>query len=289
MNFATTQPAAGMQQMSESMMQQFTDLIYETTGIRIPQQKRTLMSNRVRRRLRATGCGDYQAYFQHLKSISRTDKEWDGFLQEITTHETYLFRDEAQWNWLKNTFLPGVVAAARKGDRPRSLRIWSAAASTGDESYSIATCIAASIPNHTQWNIKILGTDIGIDALRAANEGNFGERAMRLVPKDLVRRFFKKSDDGQSWSAQQVLRDMLEFRQHNLLKPLGEKPFDLVFLKNVLIYFDRDSKKRVMELVNKQVTPGGYLVSGPAEGISDFVTQLERHEPWLFQSPPKSN
>jgi chemotaxis protein methyltransferase CheR len=113
----------------------------------------------------------------------------------------------------------------------------------------------------------------------------FGERAMRLVPETCKKVFFSKTKDADLWQAKPVLTQMMTFRQHNLLEPLREPPFDLVFLKNVLIYFDPASKKRVMENVLRMIRPGGMLVAGPAEGVGDFTADLVRVQCWLYQRP----
>lgn len=275
-------------QISLAQMREYIDLIYRTTGIRIPEQKTTLMSNRIRRRLRATGMQDYDAYLRHLRNLSRQDREWDAFLQEITTHETYLFRDDTQWEWFQKTFLPAVAQQAQRGQRTRQLRIWSAAASTGDEAHTIASCIAHAIPQHARWSITILGTDIGLAALEEARAGEFSARAMRLVPAEMRDKYFVRIADDGACRAKDVLRSMITFRQHNLLSPLREQPFDLIFLKNVLIYFDKQSKQPVVQNIRQALRPDGYLVTGPAEGVSDLLGGMDRLESWLFRNPVAS-
>ena len=133
--------------------------------------------------------------------------------------------------------LPLRMASTAPTDDHRSLRIWSAACSTGDEPYTVACCVAACLPNLQRWKVQILGTDIGLGALAQAKAGVFGARAMRLVPEGYRRRFFSKDKDGDLWHARPILTDMLSFRKHNLMEPFCESPFDLVLLKNVLIYF----------------------------------------------------
>lgn len=278
---ATLEPSVG--QIDDAEMQRFTALIYKVTGIRIPDQKTTLMSNRIRRRLRATGLESYAAYFERLRKLPTDDPEWDAFLQEVTTHETYLFRDEAQWNWFRENFLADVVKQARAGKRPRKLRIWSAAASTGDEAYTIACCIADRITDAASWKISIVGTDVGIGALEQAKRGRFDKRAMRLVPDKYRRRFFDQCGDEEAWKIKPTLASWTQFRQHNLLEKLPEPAFDVVFLKNVLIYFDKQSKGLVMEHLLQSLGRDGYLVSGPAEGISEFVAGYDRPLPWLWR------
>ena len=270
-------------QVTDKELRQFADLIYSRTGIRVSPQKKTLLSNRLRRRLRQTGIEGFGAYYDHLNRLPAAHPEWDAFLQEITTHETYLFRDEQQWAWFRNVYLDEVSAAARSGDRPKSLRIWSAASSTGDEAYTAACCVADRLLNVSLWNVQILGTDIGIGAVEQATAGVFGERAMRLVPEDYRRRFFTKARDANLWQAKPAIRRLVSFRQHNLMGALRERPFDLVLLKNVLIYFDAASKKTVVDNVRSAIRPGGLLLAGAAEGIADYVRDFERLQPWRYR------
>ena len=271
-------------QVSDAELARYADLIYRRTGIHVSPHKKTLLSNRLRRRLRQTGIRTFEEYYRHLQKLSPLDPEWDAFLQEITTHETYLFRDESQWRWFRGVFLPERHAEARASGR-KTLRIWSAACSTGDEAFTIACCIAAHLPDFPQWKVSILGTDIGVGALEQARAAVFGERAMHLVPEDYRRRFFTKAKDAQVWQAKPVLTGMVTFRQHNLMDPLREQPFDLVFLKNVLIYFDAASKQKVVTNVRSMVRPGGLLVAGAAEGVGDLVRDYQRIEPWLHRRP----
>lgn len=277
--------AASLEQVTDAELASYAKLVYERTGIRIPPQKKTLLSNRVRRRLRATGIKGFSAYYNQLKRLSPRDPEWDAFLQEITTHETYLFRDEGQWKWFREEYLPRLASEARCGQRQTSLRIWSAACSTGDEAYTAACCIAANLPNYASWKIRILGSDIGVGAVQQAGMATFGERAMRLVPDTYKRRFFTKAANANVWQAKPALSNMTAFRQHNLMDPLRERSFDLVFLKNVLIYFDRDSKRKVIDTIRSVMRTGSLLVAGPADGISEFVRDYQRHQPWLYECP----
>ena len=215
-------------QVTDSQLSGYSELIYTRTGVRISAQKKTLLSNRVRRRLRETGIEDFGAYLRHLKQLRPNDPEWDAFLQEITTHETYLFRDESQWEWFCS-YLQQRAAAAQNGKEPQKLRIWSAACSTGDEACTIACCIASHLPSHRQWDVKILGTDIGIGAIEQAKQFVFGKRAMRLVPENCMRHF-QQAKDGQIWQARAILSDMISFRQHNLMNRISDPPFDVAFL-----------------------------------------------------------
>jgi chemotaxis protein methyltransferase CheR len=181
-----------------------------------------------------------------------------------------------------------VVAHEANRRGPKSLRIWSAASSTGDEAMTIACCIAATLPNLPEWRVRIVGTDIGVGALEFARKAIYGERAMHLVPESYKKRFFTQQPNRTSWQANPILTGMVTYKQHNLLDLLKESQFDLVFLKNVLIYFDDTSKRRVMAHVRKLIRPGGLLVAGAAEGVSDLLKEMTRLRPWLYQEPEKT-
>jgi chemotaxis protein methyltransferase CheR len=281
---APVTPSSSLDQVSDSLLSRYAELIYTRTGIRISPQKKLLLSNRLRRRLRSTGIKSFDEYYTHIKRLPAKDPEWDAFIQEITTHETYLFRDETQWKWFRNEYLPKLAATHQAGHGRQMLRIWSAAASTGDEAYSAACCIAACL-DLTKWHVHVLGTDIGTGALEQAKSGVFGQRAMRLAPADYRQRFFTKAKDVEAWNAKPILTDMLSFRQHNLLDSLHERQFDLVFLKNVLIYFNQQSKTAVLHNVRAAIRPGGLLISGMAEGVADLLKDFQRQKPWLFCKP----
>lgn len=265
-------------QVNDDQMRRYAKMIYDVAGIEISPAKKQLLSNRIRRRLKETGIKDFEAYHNFLKGVPTSHAEWDFFLQEVTTHETYLFRDEANWRWLREDFLPEFQKKGAGG-----LRIWSAACSTGDEAYTIATCVAEGLRNPTQWRVQIVGTDIGIGAVQDAQQAHFAERAMRLVPAEWRKRYFRQLGEATIWEPIDKLRKMTHFRQHNLLERLNEPPFDLVFLKNVLIYFNHQSKQRVIQNVEAAMRPGSYLVAGAAEGISELMQGFERIQPWLYR------
>lgn len=267
-------------QVTDQQLSQYADLVYSKTGIRISPQKKALVSNRLRRRLRENGMSCFDAYLTLLKSLPANSAEWDAFLQEITTHETYMFRDPTHWKWFQESYLPGLARAEFGTGQAKTLRIWSAACSTGEEVYTIACCIADCAPL-SSWKVQILGTDIGVGALKYAQAGVYGERAVHLVPASFRKRFFLANAKEGTWSVRPQLTAMTQFRQHNLLEPMQSGPFDLVLLKNVLIYFDADSKQLVMKQLKSAIRSGGLLLNGPAEGVSGLLGGWKRIQPWL--------
>jgi chemotaxis protein methyltransferase CheR len=274
-------------QVTDVELRLFAELIYERTGIRVCQRKKILLSNRLRRRLRQTGIGRFGQYYKHLRQLAPDDAEWDAFLQEITTHETCLFRDKQQWDWLRDEFMPEWFGERNAG-HSQLPRIWSAACSTGDEAVTAACCAAAVAPADLLKNVSIWGTDIGADAIAQANAGVYGRRAMRFVPDDYRRRFFTKIDDAESWRTKPPLRRILVFQRHNLMDPMPGRTFDVVILKNVLIYFDAASKRIVLNHIRAALRVGGYLVSSATENVGEFLREFARLRPWLYRKTRQS-
>ncbi len=275
----------GLEQVTDAQLARFADLIYGRTGIRVSPQKKMLLSNRLRRRLRETRIASFGDYYRRLVQLDPDDPEWDALIQEVATHETFLFRDEAQWTWFRKVYLAACAAGKPPGGFKGTLRVWSAACSSGDEPYTIACSILASLQSARQWTIRVLGTDIGLGALAQCASATFSERSMGLVPEELKGRYFTKLPAGTQWKAKPALTELVSFRQHNLLDRLNEPPFDIVFLKNVLIYFDAASKARVMERVRAAVRPGGMLVTGAAEGVAEHLREFKCLQSWLHQRP----
>jgi chemotaxis protein methyltransferase CheR len=271
-------------ELSERDFHRFRELIYRHAGIRIPETKRVLIANRVRRRLRATGIASFNEYYAQLTG-PKGSVELTQFLDAITTNETYFDRDPAQYAWFQQTFLPEVGEAGRSGRRPRRLRVWSAACSTGEELYSIAMRVHEERARFPGWEIYLLGTDLSSEALEAARAGSYDARAVRLISPERRARAFDHDPATQRYRVKAEIRGLATWKSHNLLKPSPEKPFDCIFLKNVLIYFDTASKQTVVRNLIRVLAPGGYLVAGLTEGVSALLDPLIRIKPWLYRKP----
>ena len=264
--------------------EKFCELIYRIAGIRIAENKRVMVSNRIRRRLRAVGITGFGAYYAHLTSPAGNG-EMPLFLDAITTNETYFFRDPQHYDWLGASFLPEIAHQAVLRKRPKTLRIWAAACSTGEEPYSIALKLLERKPMFAGWRLTVLGTDLSGAVLDAARAGRYDARAVRLVEPALRQAFFDEDPKTQRFSIKPEVKALVTWKQHNLLSPLKEDPFDCIFIKNVLIYFDKDSKQIVVRNLVESLAPGGYLVVGPTEGIYAMLDPLSKLKPWLYQKP----
>lgn len=270
-----------LERLSPKQFELFQKFIYDRSGIKIDPSKVTLVSNRIRRRLRAGSCKDFDAYYLFLNS-KLGESELTGFLDAITTNETSFFRTPSNFEWLKSEYVKELVKEKSLGKRNASLRVWSAACSSGEEPYSIAMCLSEASVLLKGWVIQILGTDISESALKLAREGVFAKRTMQELDDTRIRRYFSEETQGY-YKIRPALAQMVLFKHHNLMRALAEPQFDCIWLRNVLIYFDRESKAKVIDHLVRSLAPGGYLVVGPSEGVYDMLGMLQKRGTFLYQ------
>jgi len=275
-------PVSEPQRLTKPQFDRFRDFIYRASGIRVDASKITLVSNRIRRRLRAGDHADFDSYYEHLTS-SGCAGELEQFLDAITTNETHFFRTAGHFEWFKTDFVTEAITRHRQNERAPSLRIWSAACSTGEEPYSLAICLAENGLRLRDWKLSILGTDISEAVLKDARAGLYGQRSLEEVSDVQLRRYFERQKDQEVWQVRSALREMVEFRRHNLMEPLRLPSFDCIFIRNVLIYFDRESKKAVIRNLIGALARGGYLVVGPSEGVYDMLEPLVKKSAFLYR------
>lgn len=267
-------------ELTSAQFHRFQELIYSVTGIRVPDSKIVLLSNRLRRRAKTVDLASFDDYFR-LVDEDRKGPEFTQFLNAVTTNETFFFRTEKHFEWFQSDFMNERVLLARKGGA-KSLRVWSAACSTGEEVYSLAICVARNLLRLRNWNLEIIGTDLSEDVLQSARMGTYGSRSMEAVPDTQKRRYFTQAS-ADSWTVRPSLKEFVTFQPHNLMTPMRLPPFDCIFIRNVLIYFDRESKQQVVQHLINALVPGGYLVVGPSEGIYDMLGNLKKHSTFLYQ------
>lgn len=270
------------ERLNPQQFRRFRDFIYQHSGIYIDEKKVTLLSNRIRRRLKAGQFANFESYYEFMTSRTGSG-ELDQFLDAITTNETFFFRTDKHFEWLKNSFATELVAQQRAGMRSPSLRIWSAGCATGAEPYSIAICLTENAYRLPDWSLTVLGTDISEAALREARQAVYAPRALEMVSPQQRRRYFQKSSNEELYQVRPRIRRLVEFEKHNLMETMQQPPFDCIFIRNVLIYFNRASKQVVIEHLLRALKPGGYMVVGPSEGIYDMLSPLEKISPFLYQ------
>lgn len=250
----------------------FQKLIHEEAGIYLAPVKRALLSARLSRRLRQLGLSTFGAYYRYVLEAGEDERR--HLLDWICTNETRFFREEAQFEFLEHQIIPSWLADP---SRSRSVRVWSAACSTGEEPFSLAMSLHAHLAA-AGWAIRIVATDLSTRALARAEAAEWPVEQADQIPRHYLHRYMlrgRRSREG-LMKAGPELRSLVEFSRLNLNDdsyPL-QGQFDLVFCRNVLIYFDADGKRRVAERLIRHLLPGGYLFLGHAESGSGWRKDL---------------
>ena len=263
--------------LSPAAFERITGLMHATIGLSFPEHKRSLVSSRLGPRVQRLGLGSYEDYAALIDSDA-DGGEFQMAVDLLTTNETYFFREPAHY---------ALIEEVLSAEKPRSVAVWSAASSFGDEAYSTAMLLADLAQQGrigAQWSV--LGTDISDRVLQSAAQGVFPEDRLRGVsPQRLKRHCLRGEGDSEGLVQMQPgLRDRVRFGQLNLcagFAPLG--PFDIVFLRNVLIYFDPPTKSAVVDRVLAQLRPGGLFFLGTAEGRVPCATKLQVLAPGAYR------
>lgn len=268
--------------LTTAEFKQYHDLIYRIAGIHYPAEKRELLSNRIRKRLRATSESDYGSY---LQSIGRpSSRELQNFLDSITTNETYFFRCQRHWDYFKSW----LEEKKKEPDlRRNGLRLWSAAASNGAEACTMLIVLHQVFgDNFGGMKVEILGTDLSTQILEEAHSGNFRPYALAQTSPDIVARYFTASDTKDQFQFDRRLLNSVRFEQHNLMEAMaGQKQFDAVFVRNVMIYFDQKSREHVLSNVLDSLQPGGLMIVGESESLLSVEHGFEYQKPSIFLKP----
>jgi chemotaxis protein methyltransferase CheR len=242
-------------------------LLKERSGLDLSADKQYLVESRLIPLARKVGLPGITELVQKMKSGA--DALTAEVVEAMTTNETFFFRDKVPFDHLRETMLPSLLKA--RASR-RALRIWCAASSTGQEPYSIAMCLKELGSALAGWRVEIIGTDLSQAVLEKSRAGIFSQfEVQRGLPIQMLVKYFTQI--GELWQLNPDLRSMVQYRQLNLLHDFSQLgKFDVIFCRNVLIYFDQETKARIFERLSKVIEPDGFMVLGAAEsvvGISD--------------------
>ena len=242
-------------------------LIHQRAGISLHEHKQAMVYSRLSRRLRETGHRSFASYLQWLEGVSGDagEREWQQFVNCLTTNLTSFFREEHHFPVLTE------VLRERAGPGARTpIRIWCSAASTGEEPYSIAMCVLEALGSNPA--VSILASDIDTQVLETARRGVYAHDARGLSPERLKRHFMRGTGNNAGYiRVRPELGKLIDFRPFNLMSPnwaLGE-PYDIVFCRNVMIYFDAPTQRRVLERMHAVMKPRGHLFVGHSENFTD--------------------
>ena len=248
-------------------------VIGENAGIVLGPNKRQLVQGRLARRLRELGLPSYEAYCAHVRDSG--PEELVGLINALTTNVTAFFREKHHFEALASYMLP---EAMKRNAANRRLRIWSAGCSTGEEPYCIAMTASEVVPAVQRWDLKILATDIDSDVVAAAEAGVYPLDRLSAVSQERLQRNFQKGAGEQTGNAvvKAAVRSLVTFRALNLLHSWPMRgPFDVIFCRNVMIYFDQETRERLVNRFTQLLAPGGYLCVGHSEAIHTGVAPVK--------------
>jgi chemotaxis protein methyltransferase CheR len=251
--------------LTQDEFRRLCEFLYRRTGMIFTEAKRYYVERRVVERMTVTGSSGFERYFARLRADLQGEIE--QFVNAFTINETYFYREEHQLSCLTSELLPARLKAKPRGE---AIRIWSVPCSTGEEPYSIAIWLLENWPNVDEHDIEIVGSDIDTDAIALARAGAYGQRALTRLPPQVVDRYFAAAG-ADSWQIVDDLRDSVRFTRVNIVDRGETKAhgrFDVVFCRNVLIYFDDLSRRTTAENLFENLYPGGFICLGHTESMS---------------------
>ena len=258
-----------------------SNYIYNVSGISIDASKAYLLETRFGKLLEEEGCKSYSDFYHKAKSDLKKVLE-QKIINAITTNETLFFRDNGPFELLKFKVLPDLIdARSGNGGRPggANLKIWSSACSTGQEVYSVAIIIKELLGNNTKTNVNLMGTDLSNAAITQASTGTYNKFEIeRGLPREKLQRYFTPA--GGNWKVKDEIRAMATFKRMNLMQPfVGLGKFDIIFCRNVAIYFTLPDRKKLFNKIADSLQPDGYLIIGSTESLTGVCPRFvpKRH------------
>jgi chemotaxis protein methyltransferase CheR len=271
-------------ELSDQLFERFSRLVYQECGINLHNGKRELLQARLNKRLRATGITSYRQYYDYITS-PQNNGEIIHFLDSISTNLTYFFREPKHFEFLEQTALPELVTS-KTNDREMRIRIWSAGCSTGEEPYSLAMSVLAHLNDPGKWDFRILATDISTRVLELGLKGVYSKEKVGKVPQALQKTYFQRqrTEEGDFFEVHPVLKRIVTFRRLNLKENYPfSGPFDFIFCRNVMIYFDKETQQHLIQKMAGYLAPGGYLMVGHSESLTGLDHPLIYVQPSTYR------
>lgn len=260
-------------QLTSDEMCSLVDLAEELCGLYLDDSKGYLVESRLQSLVTKYGCATYREFVDLARQTSSQPVR-DEIVDAITTNETLFFRDDSPFNALRFKIIPELIDQVESGKRPKQLRIWSAACSTGQEAYSLAIVLTEMIPDIASWDIQVLGTDVSQQAVARAREGWYSDlEAGRGLSEATRSQYFTRQRNG--WQVNANVASLAKFESRNLLEPFPERDhFDIVFCRNVAIYFRQEQRDSIFRRIAGSMRPGGVLFIGSAESLANLGVEF---------------
>jgi len=252
--------------ISDEDFLKFREFFYRKTGILFEDSKRYFVDKRLVERIQATGHNNFRSYFTFMR-FQASGEELQALTNAMTVNETYFFREEYQFKCLVDSMLPEIIKTKRPGS---TIRIWSIPSSSGEEPYSIALYLTEYWPDIAHWDVELISSDIDTNILKKAREGRYSARSVQHLPAKLLQKHFRRLPDG-DYQISDDFRQAVEFTRVNLNEPADTRPyrgFDVIFCRNLLIYFDDLSRRQAAEVFFDALNPGGFICLGHSESMS---------------------
>lgn len=270
--------------LTDQLFEKFSRLVYQECGINLHTGKKELLQARLNKRLRVTGIPSYREYYDLITS-PHNNGEIVHFLDCISTNLTYFFREPKHFEFLDSVALPKLIQSKTE-ERNLRIRIWSAGCSTGEEPYSLAMCILGHLQEAERWDFKILATDISTRVLQVGMKGVYPQDKIAKVPKHLQKMYFHRqsTQNGEGFEVSRKLKDIITFRRLNLKESYPfSGPFDFIFCRNVMIYFDKQTQEHLVQKMAGYLSPGGYLMVGHSESLTGLKHSLSYVQPSVYR------
>jgi chemotaxis protein methyltransferase CheR len=260
--------------MNQETFEEFKKFIETNLGIKIPPSKKIMLESRLGKRLRALKISNYEEYCAYVFSPEGFEREIQQLIDVVTTNETDFFRENHHYEILTKQILPELVVDRKISE----LNVWSVAASTGQEAYTLSMVMEDFAASRTRFQYKILGTDISETVLRIAQTGIYTDHQAEKIPSPMKMRYCMRSKNSEQKTIRfkPEIREKIMFRKMNLMDEIYplKKQYHIVFCRNVFIYFDRPTQKKVLERIYSHMAPGAYLFMGHSENIGSVDLPL---------------
>ncbi|MDH4228411.1 MAG: protein-glutamate O-methyltransferase CheR [Nitrospirota bacterium] len=262
--------------LSAEAFQVLQELVRDACGIMIPDNRNSALEARLAEQMAKLGLDSYRDYLDRLQRTPYSSPLWQELFHHISTNETYFFRNQSQNQVFAEHLLPRVLKR-QEGRLFKRLKVWSAACATGEEAYTLAIQILDALGSKAaDWQPQVVGTDIDAEAIRVAEGGTYSGRSLQYVPHRVLKRHFDK--DGNTYKVDEKVRQMVSFKVVNFASEAEmatQINMDVIFCRNVLIYFDGEFRKRVVDRLYHSLKPGGYLVIGHSESLRGVHTGFD--------------
>ncbi|MEW6502170.1 MAG: CheR family methyltransferase [Thermodesulfobacteriota bacterium] len=269
-------------QLTDVQFQKFSALVYEKAGIYLKPEKKELLNARLGKRLRALGLDSFKEYYEYLMRDASGD-ELVQMIDVVSTNFTSFFRESSHFDLLAGRVLPELVASNR---HKREVALWSSACSSGEEPYTMAMVVADFLGHHPGWTFRLMATDISTKVLAQAQRGVYPDDRVAKVPPAYLKRYFQKGVGSSSGyvKVKEALRSHLAFSRFNLMHDFPwREELDVIFCRNVMIYFNRETQQELVAKFYRALTPGGYLFIGHSESITSLKHDFTQVDATAYQ------